>query len=197
MNESSEDRGKQARGIPARGLPGRALRGGALPGADGAAPTSLSLPATALCERAPVEARDVESVHSKTLRSAEDGWRAPDAANPHTRSRRNDDGVAIALEVVRQIPGIRTVLVTDDSMLDAGVCKGDTVLLQPSADIGQGELAAVQLAPSGPTVLRRIHREGNELVLRAEGSTRVVERVPREDVLIRGRVVALVRERAA
>ncbi len=79
--------------------------------------------------------------------------------------------------------------VRGDSMIRAGILEGDTVVLEKTAAVEDGEIAAVWLEDAA--TVKRIYREKGGVRLQPENPA--YEPIFAKDCLILGRVVALVR----
>ena len=79
--------------------------------------------------------------------------------------------------------------VRGDSMIRAGILEGDTVVLEKTAAVEDGEIAAVWLEDAA--TVKRIYREKGGVRLQPENPAN--EPIFAKDCLILGRVVALVR----
>ena len=114
-------------------------------------------------------------------------------ARPKNVAGAPTDGATLALRAVGDIPGMQAIRPNGRSMNDAFVGERDVVLVQPAADIRNGELVAVRCSPLGPVVLRRITFEGDHAILRPEDRRYHPLVLPRSRIDICGRVVAIVR----
>lgn len=56
----------------------------------------------------------------------------------------------------------------DDSMVGARICEGDLLLISKQAEVESGEIAAILLG--NDVVLKRVYRNGDQLVLQSENS---------------------------
>jgi len=126
----------------------------------------------------------------------------PAAADPVTRPARvvHDTPDAPALRpadlmlgVAREAAGTYMLGVRGDAMRDALVCDGDVVMLQRGAEVGHGELAAVRVDGAGEVALRRVYFENGHVRLQSENHRLPPTVVPRGQVMIEGKVLAIVR----
>jgi repressor LexA len=85
--------------------------------------------------------------------------------------------------------------VKGDSMVDANISDGDTVIFKPTQDAGNGEMVAVWLADENTTTLKYFHRDAAGIVLKPANPAYkpiIVDRP--EQVRIQGKVVAVIRK---
>jgi SOS-response transcriptional repressor LexA len=97
-------------------------------------------------------------------------------------------------EVAGDAPGVESLPVRGSAMRDAMVEEGDVILLQQCSDVADGELAAVYLAGNHDLRLRRVHGQAGRLRLEPENRSHPGEILPAEQVEIRGRVIAIMRQ---
>ena len=79
--------------------------------------------------------------------------------------------------------------VRGESMIDAGILPGDTILLEQTATVSDGEIAAVWLEDAA--TVKRVYREKDRIRLQPENKTMEPIYTPACDIL--GRVIGLVR----
>ncbi len=79
------------------------------------------------------------------------------------------------------------------SMIDALINDGDIVLLQSTADVNDGEMAAVWLRHEGETTLKKFYREGDRIRLQPMNATMEPIYTTADNVEVRGRVISTVR----
>jgi repressor LexA len=85
--------------------------------------------------------------------------------------------------------------VKGDSMLDANISDGDTVIFKPAQAANNGEMVAVWLADENTTTLKYFHQDANGIVLKPANPAYnpiIVDRP--EQVRIQGKVVAVIRK---
>jgi repressor LexA len=85
--------------------------------------------------------------------------------------------------------------VKGDSMLDANISDGDTVIFKPTQVAGNGDMVAVWLAEENTTTLKYFHRDAAGIVLKPANPAYkpiIVDRP--EQVRIQGKVVAVIRK---
>ena len=83
--------------------------------------------------------------------------------------------------------------VRGDSMIDDHICSGDYVLVQKAERVRDGEIV-VALVEGSETTLKRFYDEGQDVRLQPANSTMDPIRVPKKDVQIQGRVLAVLRK---
>ena len=83
--------------------------------------------------------------------------------------------------------------VRGDSMIEDHICNGDYVLVQKADSVRDGEIV-VALVEGSETTLKRFYDEGEAIRLQPANSTMDPIRVPRKDVQIQGRVLAVLRK---
>jgi repressor LexA len=87
--------------------------------------------------------------------------------------------------------------VKGDSMVDANISDGDTVIFKPTQDAGNGDMVAVWLAEENTTTLKYFHRDAAGIILKPANPAYkpiIVDRP--EQVRIQGKVVAVIRKMA-
>jgi repressor LexA len=84
--------------------------------------------------------------------------------------------------------------VTGTSMIDAGILDGDVVVVRRQDDADEGDIVAALLAGAGEeeATVKRLHREGDRVVLVPENPT--MEPFDMTDGQILGKVVAVLRK---
>ena len=98
----------------------------------------------------------------------ESGKRTPDIRTLH----RIADCFSVTVDYLSglsaPVPGEEDwqIVCSDDSMIGAGICPGDTVRIRRQETVEDGRIGAVQIG--GEILLRRIYRCGEYLVLQAE-----------------------------
>ena len=79
--------------------------------------------------------------------------------------------------------------VRGDSMINAGILEGDTVILEQTATVENGEIAAVWLEDAA--TVKRLYREKGMIRLQPENDS--LEPIYTKECLVLGRVIGLVR----
>jgi repressor LexA len=84
--------------------------------------------------------------------------------------------------------------VRGDSMIEDHICSGDFVLVERNTNVRDGEIV-VALVDGAETTLKRIYREGEEMV-RLQPANAAMEpiRVPAQRVELQGKVLAVLRK---
>lgn len=83
--------------------------------------------------------------------------------------------------------------VQGDSMIDALVNDGDTVILRHQQRVENGEMAAVWLPSDSATTLKKVYYEGSRVRLQPANPTMDAFYVPASDVQVQGKVVMVIR----
>lgn len=104
------------------------------------------------------------------------------------------DTVAFIRGLVSDVPGVYALTARGHSMRDALVSDGDLVLVQPDANIRDGELAAVGVNGHRDVILRRVYFEGDQVRLQPENRRLHPVVLDRRQVRIQGRVIAIARQ---
>jgi repressor LexA len=88
-----------------------------------------------------------------------------------------------------------SLTVKGDSMVDANISDGDTVIFKPAQDANNGEMVAVWLEDENTTTLKYFHRDSSGITLQPANPAYQPIRVNRpEQVRIQGKVVAVIRK---
>lgn len=82
--------------------------------------------------------------------------------------------------------------VEGDSMVDAGILDGDTVVIQRCEDAGHGDIV-VALVDDAEATLKRMRRKGHAIALEPANRTYETRIFPPDRVKIQGRLVGLLR----
>jgi repressor LexA len=82
--------------------------------------------------------------------------------------------------------------VAGDSMLDAGILDGDTVIIRKSETAESGQII-VALVDEGEVTLKRLRRRGNSVALEPANPRYETKLYPSDRVKVQGRLVALLR----
>jgi len=102
----------------------------------------------------------------------------------------------LELAPVLEKRGLFALTVNGDSMVDAHIADGDVVLMEPVPDparLREGTIVCAMVSGSGAT-LKHFHREGREVRLEAANPAYGPIRLPAEEVLVQGRLVAVWRQ---
>jgi repressor LexA len=85
--------------------------------------------------------------------------------------------------------------VKGDSMVDANISDGDTVIFKPTQDAGNGDMVAVWLAEENTTTLKYFHKDASGIMLKPANPAYKPIMISRpEQVRIQGKVVAVIRK---
>lgn len=90
-------------------------------------------------------------------------------------------------------PGTYALEVRGDSMIEDHICSGDYVLVQKADRVRDGEIV-VALVEGRETTLKRFYDEGETVRLQPANSEMGPIRVPKPDVEVQGRVLAVLRK---
>ncbi len=82
--------------------------------------------------------------------------------------------------------------VAGDSMIDAGILDGDTVIIRKSKSAENGQIV-VALVDEGEVTLKRLRRRGNSVALEPANPRHETRIFPADRVRVQGRLVALMR----
>ena len=96
----------------------------------------------------------------------------------------------------RDPSGLFALKVQGDSMIDALVNDGDTVILRHQERVENGEMAAVWLNGEASTTLKKVYYEGDQVRLQPANPTMAPIYVPTDDVQVQGKVVLVIRQLA-
>lgn len=107
-----------------------------------------------------------------------------------------DNGEAIELtgDIVPDSSNLCAFKVKGDALLDALVNDGDVIILQPQAQVKNGEMVAVRLITHNETILKRFYRENGHVRLQPANPQAQSLIVPPEAVEVQGKVVAVIRQ---
>ncbi len=89
-------------------------------------------------------------------------------------------------------PGLYQLIVSGDSMIDAGICDGDSVLIQPAQSAPNGAIV-VALIDGENATLKRIYQRDGRVTLKAENPAYAPQHYPPERVQIQGVLFCLAR----
>ncbi len=88
-----------------------------------------------------------------------------------------------------------SLTVKGDSMVDANISDGDTVIFKPSHEATNGEMVAVWLEDENTTTLKYFHRDSSGITLRpANPAYQPIKIAHPEQVRIQGKVIAVIRK---
>ncbi len=83
--------------------------------------------------------------------------------------------------------------VRGDSMIDALIADNDTVILEETADVANGQMAAVWLRDENICTLKRLYYEGGQVRLQPENPTMQPIFTDESNMQVQGRVVSIIR----
>ena len=105
-----------------------------------------------------------------------------------------DDGVHIEVPMAMLGAGDHFALeVAGDSMIDAGILDGDTVIIRKGDKAETGQIV-VALIDDNEVTLKRIRKRGNSIALEPANSKYEPRLLPVDQVRVQGRLVALMRK---
>jgi len=96
----------------------------------------------------------------------------------------------------RDVTGLFALQVQGNSMIDALIHDGDTVILRHQERVENGEMAAVWLNNNAETTLKKVYYEGARVRLQPANPTMGPIYVPANDVQVQGKVVMVIRQLA-
>ncbi len=97
-------------------------------------------------------------------------------------------------DIVKDAKGVYALRVQGDSMIDALVHDGDTVIVRRTGDVQNGDMVAAWLVAEEETTLKRFYREGGTIRLQpANPAYQPIETTP-DNVQVQGKVVAVIRQ---
>jgi len=94
----------------------------------------------------------------------------------------------------RNISNLYALTVRGDSMIDALIHQGDTVILRHQEHVENGEMAAVWVDDPGETTLKKVYYEGSQVRLQPANPTMKPIYVPAGNLRIQGKVVMVIRK---
>lgn len=111
-----------------------------------------------------------------------DGW-SPDV----------EDMIEVTEAMTQGKAQVFALRVQGTSMIDALINDGDIVIMEPTSNVRDGDMAAVWLRGQEETTLKKIYREGGRVRLQPANSTMEPIFADAEDVMIQGRVLSTIR----
>ncbi len=94
----------------------------------------------------------------------------------------------------KDVADLFALQVQGNSMIDALIHDGDTVILRHQERVENGEMAAVWLNSNAETTLKKVYYEGSRVRLQPANPTMGPIFVPADDVQIQGKVVMVIRQ---
>jgi repressor LexA len=113
----------------------------------------------------------------------EDGMSADDAV----------DVVELATGMLRDTEGVYALKVDGDSMIDALINSGDTVLLKQQDTARNGDMVAAWLRDEKETTLKHFYLEGDQVRLQPANPSMDPIYAPASNVEIQGKVIMVLR----
>ncbi len=105
-----------------------------------------------------------------------------------------DNGALIEVPLALLGNGEHYALQVDgDSMIDAGILDGDTVIIRKGETAENGQII-VALVDEREVTLKRLRRRGNSVALEPANATHRVQVLPADQVKVQGKLVALLRK---
>lgn len=104
------------------------------------------------------------------------------------------DTLELTRDIVPDVEGIYALKVKGTSMIDALINDGDIVIMRHTETAQNGDMVAAWLRDREETTLKRFYHEGNRVRLQPENQTMAPIYVNPEQVDIKGRVVAVIRQ---
>jgi repressor LexA len=145
--------------------------------------------------RMPNTPRGIRLAQSKTFRVPRLGFIAAglpiSVADPDP-----DDYLELTRDIVDEQEGLYALQVNGNSMIDALVNDGDTVILKHQNEADNGEMVAVWLSDRDETTLKRFYREKGHVRLQPANPSMPPLIVHPSIVEVQGRVVAVIRQAA-
>lgn len=105
-----------------------------------------------------------------------------------------DNGAQIEVPVALLGPGEHYALeVAGDSMIEAGILDGDTVIIR-RGDVAENGQIIVALVDDAEVTLKRLRRRGSAIALEPANARHEIRIIPADRVKVQGRLVALLRK---
>ena len=102
---------------------------------------------------------------------------------------------ALVTAAIGAVPALEALAITGHDLPDALLACGDVVLFQRNGEYTDGELCVVRLSGATRPTLRRVHADSGGLRLQPENRAYPAEALGTGEVVVEGRVVAIVRNR--
>jgi len=108
-------------------------------------------------------------------------------------AEQNPDSVTPSLDSFLDVrDGDFLLRVSGESMTGIGVMHGDHVLVRPTQEVHDGEVAVVLIPGENAATLKRLYRFGSEVTLMSENPTFARMTYPADQVQVQGRMIARV-----
>lgn len=111
------------------------------------------------------------------------------AGRPILAEQTPDDVVPDLDSLLGKRPGDYLLTVSGDSMIGIGVMPGDLVLIRPTAEVLDGEVAVVLVKGENTATLKRVTRFVDKMLLDSENPDYARMTYPLDDVLIQGKMI--------
>ena len=113
------------------------------------------------------------------------------AAGPPTLAEQNPDDYTPSLDVLLGVrEGDFLLCVRGDSMTGIGVMDGNHVLVRPTQEVRDGEVAVVLIPGENAATLKRFYLFGDQVTLQSENPNHPLMTFHASEVLIQGRMIA-------
>jgi repressor LexA len=107
-----------------------------------------------------------------------------------------DDVLELTADLVGDPTNVYALRVAGDSMIEDAVFDGDLVILRHQNTAASGDMVAAWLLDTGETTLKRYYREGRNIRLKAANPFYSDQLKDESQVMVQGKVVAIVRRLA-
>jgi len=115
------------------------------------------------------------------------------AAGPPIPAEQSPDSVTPSLDSFLDVrDGDFLLRVSGESMTGIGVMHGDHVLVRPTQEVHDGEVAVVLIPGENTATLKRLYRFGSEVTLMSENPAFARMTYPADQVQVQGRMIARV-----
>ncbi len=122
------------------------------------------------------------------------------AGQPITFDDDTGDLIELTADLVSPDDGLYAVAVKGDSMNDAFIRDGDLLVVLHTPRVENGELAVLRVPsevfPEGETTCKRFYQRGEQVELRPENPRYAPMFFAAKDVVVQGRIVAVIRSEA-
>jgi repressor LexA len=96
--------------------------------------------------------------------------------------------------VVKDAPDLYALRVKGDSMIDASIQDGDTIIVRQTAEVQNGEMVAAWLINEEETTLKRFFVEDGRIRLQPANPTYQPIYTTQDNVRVQGKVIAVIRQ---
>jgi repressor LexA len=105
-----------------------------------------------------------------------------------------EEALQLTEELTQGKKNVYALTVKGNSMVDAFVDDGDIVLIEQTADVEDGEMAAVWLRLEQEVTLKKVYREGGRIRLQPANKEMKPMYYPADDVEIQGKLIGVLRK---